>query len=140
MSGPLEGTVHTVTDGPLSFGRDPANQVMIGDSAVSRKHCAISQVTQGIYEISDLDSHNGTFVNGIQVSRTPIQHGDRIRIGTSEFMFLIGEDNGSSPQSSGAGSRGMARKYQQRSQEPMQWGLPRQSRQSLEPTQLALLH
>jgi Nif-specific regulatory protein len=75
---------------------------MIGDSAVSRKHCAISQVTQGIYEISDLDSHNGTFVNGIQVSRTPIQHGDLIRIGTSEFVFLIGEDDGSSPQSSGA--------------------------------------
>jgi Nif-specific regulatory protein len=102
MSGPLEGTVHTINDDPLSLGRDPANQVMIGDSAVSRKHCAISQVTQGIYEISDLDSHNGTFVNGIQVSRTPIQHGDRIRIGTSEFVFLIGEDDGSSPQSSGA--------------------------------------
>ena len=102
MSGPMEGTVHTITDDPLSLGRDPANQVMIGDSAVSRKHCAISQVTQGIYEISDLDSHNGTFVNGIQVSRTPIQHGDRIRIGTSEFVFLIGEDDGSSPQSSGA--------------------------------------
>ena len=75
---------------------------MIGDSAVSRKHCAISQVTQGIYEVSDLDSHNGTFVNGIQVSRTPIQHGDRIRIGTSEFVFLVGEDDGSSPQSLGA--------------------------------------
>jgi Nif-specific regulatory protein len=75
---------------------------MIGDSAVSREHCAISRVTQGIYEISDLDSHNGTFVNGIQVSRTPIQHGDLIRIGTSEFVFLIGEDDGSSPQSSGA--------------------------------------
>ena len=102
MSGPLEGTVHAIADGPLSLGRDPANQVMIGDSAVSRKHCAISQVTQGIYEVSDLDSHNGTFVNGIQVTRTPIQHGDRIRIGTSEFVFLIGEDDGSSPQSSGA--------------------------------------
>ena len=105
MSGPLEGTVHTITDGPLSLGRDPANQVMIGDSAVSRKHCAISQVTQGIYEISDLDSHNGTFVNGIQVSRTPIQHGDRIRIGTSEFVFLTGQDEDASPQSSGAGKQ-----------------------------------
>jgi len=78
---------------------------MIGDSAVSRKHCAISEVTQGVYEISDLDSHNGTFVNGIQVSRTPIQHGDRIRIGTSEFVFLIGQDEDASPQSSGAGKQ-----------------------------------
>jgi transcriptional regulator with GAF, ATPase, and Fis domain len=102
MSGPLEGTVNTISDGPLYLGRDSANQVMIGDSAVSRKHCAISQVTQGIYEVSDLDSHNGTFVNGIQVTRTPIQHGDRIRIGTSEFVFLVGEDDGSSPQSLGA--------------------------------------
>jgi transcriptional regulator with GAF, ATPase, and Fis domain len=105
MSGPLEGTVHTITDGPLSLGRDPANQVMIGDSAVSRKHCTISQVSQGIYEISDLDSYNGTFVNGIQASRTPIQHGDRIRIGTSEFVFLIGQDEDASPQSSGAGKQ-----------------------------------
>jgi len=105
MSGPMEGTVHTITDDPLSLGRDPANQVMIGDSAVSRKHCAISQVTQGIYEISDLDSHNGTFVNGIQISRTPIQHGDRIRIGTSEFVFLIGQDEDASPQSLGAGKQ-----------------------------------
>ena len=47
MSGPLEGTVRTITDGPLSLGRDPANQVMIGDSAVSRKHCTISQVIPG---------------------------------------------------------------------------------------------
>jgi len=105
MSGPLEGTVHAIADGPLSLGRDPANQVMIGDSAVSRKHCAISQVTHGIFEISDLDSHNGTFVNGIQVGHTSIRHGDRIRIGSSEFVFLVGEDNDASPQSSGAGKQ-----------------------------------
>ncbi len=66
MSGPLEGTVRDLTDGQLSLGRDTANQIMIGDSAVSRKHCTISQVSEGIYEISDLESHNGTFVNGIQ--------------------------------------------------------------------------
>jgi transcriptional regulator with GAF, ATPase, and Fis domain len=103
MSGPLEGTVQAVTDGPLSLGRDAANQVMIGDFAVSRKHCTISQVSQGVYEISDLDSHNGTFVNGIQVSRAPIQHGDRICIGASEFVFLTGQDDDAGPQSSGVG-------------------------------------
>ena len=103
MSGPLEGTVRALTDDPLSVGRDAANQVVIG--AVSRKHCTISQVSQGIFEISDLDSHNGTFVNGIQVSHTPIRHGDRIRIGISEFVFLIGEDNDASPQSSGVGKQ-----------------------------------
>ena len=92
ISGPLEGTVRAVKDGPLSVGRDPSNQVMVGEPAVSRKHCTIGEVSSGIYEIADLDSHNGTFVNGIQVGRTPIQHGDRIRIGISEFLFLTGPD------------------------------------------------
>jgi len=104
MSGPLEGTVRDITDSPLSLGRDTANQIMIGDYAVSRKHCIISQVSSGVYEISDLDSHNGTFVNGIQISRTPIRHGDRIRVGTSEFVFLTGQDD-ASPHSSGAGKQ-----------------------------------
>jgi transcriptional regulator with GAF, ATPase, and Fis domain len=105
MSGPLEGTVRAITDDPLSLGRDAANQVMIGDSSVSRKHCTISLVSAGVYEICDHDSHNGTFVNGIQVSRAPIQHGDRIRIGASEFVFLTGEDSDASPQSSSLGKQ-----------------------------------
>ena len=103
MSGPLEGTVRALTDGPLSLGRDTANQIMIGDSAVSRKHCTITQVSPDVYEICDLESHNGTFVNGIQISRTPIRHGDRIRIGTSEFVFLTGEDKDAGGQSSEVG-------------------------------------
>jgi len=45
---------------------------MIGDSAVSRKHCTITQVSPDVYEISDLEGHHETFVNGIQISRTPI--------------------------------------------------------------------
>src|ERR1700688_3993671 len=93
MSGPLEGTVRAITDGPLSLGRDTANQIMIGDSSVSRQHCTISQVSPGMYEISDLESHNGTFVNGVQINRTSIRHGDRIRVGTSEFVFLTGQDD-----------------------------------------------
>jgi hypothetical protein len=105
MSGPLQGTVRAITDDPLSLGRDAANQVMIGDSAVSRKHCTISQISQGVYEICDHDSHNGTLVNGIRISHTPIRHGDRIRVGTSEFVFLIGQDHDASPQSSGAGKQ-----------------------------------
>jgi hypothetical protein len=105
MSGPLEGTAHTITDGSLSLGRAPCQPGHDRRVRSLVKQCAISQVTQGIYQTSDLDSHNGTFVNGIQVSHTPIQHGDRIRIGSSEFVFLIGQDEDASPQSSGAGKQ-----------------------------------
>ena len=92
ISGSLEGTVRAVEDSTLSLGRDADNQVMVGDPAVSRKHCTISEVSSGIFELADLDSHNGTFVNGVQVSRMHIHHGDRIRIGISEFVFLTGPD------------------------------------------------
>jgi transcriptional regulator with GAF, ATPase, and Fis domain len=105
MSGPLEGTVWAITDDPLSVGRDAANQVMIGDSAVSRKHCTISQVSEDVYEICDHESHNGTLVNGIPVVRAPIQHGDKIRVGTSDFVFLTGEDSDANPLSSSVGTQ-----------------------------------
>jgi transcriptional regulator with GAF, ATPase, and Fis domain len=107
LSGPLGGTVRALTDGSLSLGRDTANQIMIGDRAVSRLHCTITHVSPDVYEISDLESHNGTFVNGIQITRTPIRHGDRIRVGSSEFAFLTGEDedNDAGSQSSDAGKQ-----------------------------------
>jgi pSer/pThr/pTyr-binding forkhead associated (FHA) protein len=74
-----------VKDGPLVLGRDPANQVAVADAAVSLKHCSLSEVSSGVFEIADLDSHNGTFVNETRVNRKTVQHGDRIRIGSSEF-------------------------------------------------------
>ena len=75
-------------DGPLILGRDRSNQVVVPDPAVSRKHCSVSEISSGVFEIADLDSHHGTFVNQTQVTRQTLQHGDRIRIGRSEFAFL----------------------------------------------------
>ena len=92
ISGPLEGTDWVLKDGPLTMGRDFANKVTIGDPSVSRKHCAISEVAGGTYELADLGSHNGTFVNGVKVNSKTIAHGDRVRIGTSEFVFLTTEE------------------------------------------------
>lgn len=92
ISGFPKEIVRVVKDGPLILGRDPTNQLEVGDPAVSRKHCSVSEVSADVFEVTDLDSHNGTFVNGARVSRQIIQHGDRIRIGNSEFVFFTGPD------------------------------------------------
>jgi transcriptional regulator with GAF, ATPase, and Fis domain len=92
-SGLLKGTVWKVKDGPMLLGRDASSQVRTSDAAVSRKHCSVAEVAGGGFEIEDHNSHNGTFVNGTKVSRKAIQHGDRIRIGGSEFVFLTGPDD-----------------------------------------------
>jgi transcriptional regulator with GAF, ATPase, and Fis domain len=93
ISGLSKGAVWAANDGPLSMGRDASNRMEVKDAAVSRKHCSVSEVSSGVFEIADLDSHNGTSVNGTKVSRTAIQHGDRIRIGSSEYVFLTGPDD-----------------------------------------------
>lgn len=93
ISGFPKEAVALVKGQALILGRDPSNPVEVNDAAVSRKHCAVSEVSSGVFEVADLDSHNGTFVNQTKVTRKTLQHGDRICIGRSEFIFLIeGED------------------------------------------------
>jgi len=93
ISGFSKEVVRVMKDGSLILGRDPTNQVEVPDPAVSLKHCSLREVSSGVFEIADLDSHNGTFVNETQVSRQTVQHGDRIRIGSSEFLFLTGPED-----------------------------------------------
>ncbi|WP_035356350.1 FHA domain-containing protein [Edaphobacter aggregans] len=88
ISGSLTGTVRQLIDGQLSIGRDESNQLCMIHTVVSRKHCMVQQVDEQ-YELVDLDSQNGTFVNGIPVSRKVVEHGDTIRVGRSEFVFLM---------------------------------------------------
>jgi len=90
ISGSLRGTVRHLVDGQISIGRGDINHICVMDRSVSRRHCTIEQVDER-YELADLDSHNGTFVNGIPVRRKGVSHGDTIRVGHSEFLFLEGE-------------------------------------------------
>lgn len=90
ISGSLAGTVRELTGGHISVGRDEANQLCLIDPTVSRKHCTIQLVDEQV-ELVDLDSLSGTFVNGIPVRRKLLNHGDTIRIGSAELVFLTHE-------------------------------------------------
>ena len=90
LSGSITGTVQPLIDGRLSIGRQESNQLCLVDPVVSRQHCTLKLTADG-FEITDLDSHNGTFVNGIPVHCKIIAHGDTIRIGSSELVFLLHE-------------------------------------------------
>jgi hypothetical protein len=62
------------------------NDVVIETEVVSRHHAEIRAGRNKI-EIEDLRSTNGTLVNGVSVERSPLQPGDRIRIGDVEMVF-----------------------------------------------------
>ena len=90
VSGSLRGTVRHLLDGRITVGRASSNHFCLTDPEVSRQHCAIEEVDER-YELADLDSHNGTFVNGIPVRRKVLEHGDAIRVGRSDLLFLVHE-------------------------------------------------
>ncbi len=92
VSGPSKGTVVRLTGDQLSVGRDSANHLCLRDRAVSRRHFAISK-TDAAFQLIDMESHNGTFVNGIPVRRKFLTHGDTVRVGRCELVFLITEDD-----------------------------------------------
>jgi ABC-type multidrug transport system ATPase subunit/ABC-type transport system involved in multi-copper enzyme maturation permease subunit len=70
----------------LRIGRAPDNDVVISDLSVSRHHAELRKVGE-TYQIVDLDSHNGTFVNGQRVSSAPLTEGDIVGIGPSTFRL-----------------------------------------------------
>jgi Nif-specific regulatory protein len=82
-----------LTEGEIRIGRDPSNSLAVSDLSLSRRHCILSR-EQDSYKICDLDSRNGTFVNGSVVSEKRLNHGDEIAVGESVFIFL---DNDQEP-------------------------------------------
>jgi Nif-specific regulatory protein len=65
--------------------------VAISDPSLSRRHCLLSREGDR-FKIRDLDSRNGTFVNGVAAQESPLQHGDQVSVGDSVFIFLLQED------------------------------------------------
>lgn len=73
----------------LSIGRDPQNDTTIDHPSVSRFHAQISR-QDGSFVLADLNSSNGTFINGKQItSKRVLMPGDTIRIGPCRFVFNV---------------------------------------------------
>jgi hypothetical protein len=75
---------------PLLIGRDPQNDLVLDDRRVSRKHAEV-RLRLGRYTLYDLQSTNGTYVNGRRVAERVLDDGDRISIGGLEIVFRSAE-------------------------------------------------
>ena len=93
IAGPSKDLTIPLPDGEATIGRDPANVVAIIDPSVSRKHCLLRREEDGRFSIKDLESRNGTLVNGTPVKEQFLHHGDEIATGDSLFLFLVDEED-----------------------------------------------
>ncbi len=81
-----KGEIYELSDETISIGRDSANQIILNDSSVSRRHCTL-EFTNNRFIINDLQSLNGTFVNELRAENTILKHGDKIKVGDFIFRF-----------------------------------------------------
>jgi FHA domain len=89
----------------VTIGSAPSNDLIIEDATVSRRHARLTRAAaQDEYQITDLGSTNGTYVNGRRVlGSAPIRKGDELRVGAARFTLL-----GAAQQGEAAPGRGPA--------------------------------
>jgi Nif-specific regulatory protein len=85
ISGPLRKSEFPLC-AQVAIGTDTRNTIRLEDSTVSPQHCVIES-HDGKVVLTDLESHFGTFVNGIPVKDRELKSGDQIAVGNSVFLF-----------------------------------------------------
>jgi Nif-specific regulatory protein len=95
LSGPLKESTIPLSEREVTIGREASNGIAVADPSVSRKHCLVSW-QDGKFRVRDLESRNGTLVNGTAIGEQWLEHGDEIAVGDSAFLFLL-EDKDIAP-------------------------------------------
>lgn len=82
----------------LVMGRAPECDIPLKDIKASRKHCQIERLPGGEYRLTDLESSNGTTVNGTKVNIQALRPGDVIQIGEARIIFVSIPEDGMGPE------------------------------------------
>ena len=86
IRGTDQGSRFELTEPTVRLGRDASNTIQLHDTEVSRHHAEIRRVDDD-YAISDLNSSNGTFVNGQRIRQQHLASGDQIQVGSTLMLY-----------------------------------------------------
>jgi pSer/pThr/pTyr-binding forkhead associated (FHA) protein len=84
--GGFPGTTFELSSGSTLIGRNPTTDITLVDEGISREH-AVIEWEGNSFTIEDLQSTNGTKVNGTRVRSTVLRDGDEVQIGRTLFEF-----------------------------------------------------
>ena len=85
--GPSKGARFLIAESNCSIGRSPESAIFLDDVTVSRAHAQISKNSEG-FELLDLGSLNGTYVNNGSVKSVQLKTGDEIQVGKFHLIFI----------------------------------------------------
>ncbi|OHD15201.1 MAG: hypothetical protein A2086_11730 [Spirochaetes bacterium GWD1_27_9] len=87
----VAGQTKELSNKAFGIGREKTNQLIVGDTKVSRHHAVVT-FENGVAYIKDTDSTNGTYINGQKLvagKKYQLKNGDKIKIGTTVINFLV---------------------------------------------------
>ncbi|MBI3070667.1 MAG: FHA domain-containing protein [Deltaproteobacteria bacterium] len=113
LSGAVSGETWLVPDDGGIIGRSKGAEICIEDWSVSRRHAEITRC-EGGFQIKDIESSNGTKVNGKRVTSAVLSEGDTVRLGRLVFRFEIA-DGANEFEAKGTGLPGDAAPLRRRS-------------------------
>jgi ABC transport system ATP-binding/permease protein len=90
--GEPEKTFRVMPGGIRTVGRATGADFIVDAPLVSRVHCRLTALPDGGLEVHDLESTNGTFLNGARVQTARVSSGDRIGVGRVELVALRDAD------------------------------------------------
>src|SRR5262245_8924572 len=90
--GVAEKTVRIVPGSIRPLGRATGADFIVDAALVSRVHCRFTASVDGDLEVRDLDSTNGTFVNGARTEVAQLEPGDKVQVGRLEVVALRDKD------------------------------------------------
>jgi predicted component of type VI protein secretion system len=82
----ISGTTYELVEDLVTIGRGPDNAIVVNNPSVSARHAQL-QLAGETYRLKDLNSTNGTHVNGKPVTETLLHFDDRIRFGSTEARY-----------------------------------------------------
>ena len=86
--GPIAGSRFPLHQAVTSAGRDPRGDIFLDDVTVSRRHAEFRS-ERGELQVVDIDSFNGTYVNGRPIDSAVLTNGDEIQMGKFRLVLLI---------------------------------------------------
>ncbi|MCU0788492.1 MAG: FHA domain-containing protein [Verrucomicrobia bacterium] len=86
----LKGTSHELKVDRTTIGRVEDNTFQIPEASISSHHCEVLRSGAEVV-IKDLDSTNGSFINGEKITQSPLKPGQTLRLGQVELQLIEGE-------------------------------------------------
>jgi Inner membrane component of T3SS, cytoplasmic domain/zinc-ribbon domain len=93
--GPNVGSSFRLDPEHTNVGRHPDSEIFLDDITVSRRHVVLDRTPAG-YQLRDVGSLNGTYVNRERVDEANLRHGDELQVGRYRLSFVLGTDGGHS--------------------------------------------